>query len=84
MRMRIQDSADGIVDDGDGRMGEAKAKWSRLTRADFSYIRNKQDLILRVEESYGLSHAFAVQDVELWDAQVRKAAPAHAAMRVRS
>jgi hypothetical protein len=53
-------------------MHAAQAKWDRLTEADLTGVRNKQDLILRVEERYSLSHAVAVQDVDLWDAGVRR------------
>jgi hypothetical protein len=53
-------------------MRAAQAKWDRLTQAELSGIRNKQDLILRVKERYSLSHAVAVQDVELWDTRVRQ------------
>ena len=52
-------------------MRAAHSRWSRLTPGDFSGIANKQDLITSVEERYNLSHAAAVQDVELWDAGVR-------------
>jgi hypothetical protein len=72
MCTRIRDLADGILDAPDGRLLAAKAKWSRLTPGDFSGIGNKQDLITRVEEHYNLSHAAAVQDVELWDARIRR------------
>ena len=71
MCTRIRDLADGIVGTPDGRLLAAKAKWSRLTPGDFSAIANKQDLISRVEEEYNLSHAAAVQEVEVWDAGVR-------------
>ena len=33
---------------------------------DLSGIRNKQDLIMRVQERYNLPHWQAMQDVELW------------------
>jgi hypothetical protein len=71
MCTRLRDLADGILDVSDGRMLLAQANWSRLTPRDFSGIANKQDLITSVEERYNLSHAAAVQDVELWDARVR-------------
>jgi hypothetical protein len=71
MCTRISDHPDGILDVADGHMRAAQAKWSRLTEADLSETRNKQDLILRVEERYSLPHAVAVEDVERWDAQVR-------------
>jgi hypothetical protein len=53
-------------------MRAAQAKWDRLTEADLTGVRNKQDLILRVEERYSLSHAVAAQDVDLWDVGVRR------------
>ena len=71
MCIRLRDLADHILDSSDERMRAAQAKWSRLTPGDFSSIANKQDLITSVEEHYNLSHAEAVQDVELWDARVR-------------
>src|SRR5215207_1118194 len=39
---------------GDGHMRVAQAKWARLSGADLSGIRNKQDLIMRVQERYSL------------------------------
>jgi hypothetical protein len=63
---RISDRADGILGVADGHMKAARAKWGRLTAEDLSDIRNKQDLIMRVEERYGLPHWLAAQDVELW------------------
>jgi hypothetical protein len=66
----LRDLADDILNVANGRMLLAQANWSRLTTRDFSGIANKQDLITRVEERYNLSHAAAVQDVELWDARV--------------
>ena len=51
---------------GDGHMRVAQAKWARLSGADLSGIRNKQDLIMRVQERYSLPHWQAIQDVELW------------------
>ncbi len=71
MCTRIRDLADGVLDAAGGRMRAAQAEWSRLMPGDLSGIENKQDLITRVEERYGLSHATAVQDVELWDARIR-------------
>jgi hypothetical protein len=71
MCTRLRDLADGILDASDGRILLAQVNWSRLTPRDFSGIANKQDLITTVEELYNLSHAAAVQDVELWDARVR-------------
>jgi hypothetical protein len=71
MCTRVKDLPDRILDASDRRMRAAYAKWSRLTPGDFSGIANKQDLITSVEERYNLSHAAAVQDVELWDARVR-------------
>jgi len=47
---KIAGRADGILDVADGHMKAAQAKWSRLTGEDLSGIRNKQDLVLRVEE----------------------------------
>ena len=47
-------------------MRAAQAKWSRLTQDDLSSIREKDDLIAKVEERYSLPHSVAVQDVELW------------------
>ncbi len=72
MCSRIRDVADGILNVPDGHMHAAQAKWDRLTEADLTSVRNKQDLILRVEERYSLSHAVAVQDVDLWDVGVRR------------
>ena len=71
MCTRLRDLPDGILDASNGRMQLAQATWSRLTPRDFSGIANKQDLITSIEERYNLSHAAAVQDVELWDARVR-------------
>jgi hypothetical protein len=48
-------------------------KMERLTPGDFSGIANKQDLITSVEERCNLSHAAAVQDVQIWGAGVRGA-----------
>jgi hypothetical protein len=70
MCTRLGDLADGILDASDSRMRGAHERWSRLTPGDLSGIANKQDLITSVEERYNLSHAGAVQDVELWDARV--------------
>jgi len=50
-------------------MRAAQAKWSRLTEDDISGIREKGDLIAKVEERYSLPHWVAVQDVELWTQQ---------------
>lgn len=82
MCTRLRDLADGILDASAGRT-EAYARWSRLTPGDFSYIGNKQDLITTVETRYNLSHAAAVQDVELWDARVRGMFEPTAASRAR-
>jgi predicted signal transduction protein with EAL and GGDEF domain len=71
MCTRLRNLADGILDASDRRMRGAHERWGRLTPGDFSGITNKQDLITSVEERYNLSHAAAVQDVELWDARVR-------------
>ena len=65
---RIPDRPDGILDVAGGRMKAAQAKWSRLTADDLSAVRDKQDLIMRVEERYSLPHWLAAQDVELWAA----------------
>jgi hypothetical protein len=56
----------GILSIADGHMQAAQAKWSRLTQDDISAIRQKDDLIAKVEERYSLPHWVAVQDVELW------------------
>ena len=56
----------GILSIADGHMRAAQAKWSRLTQDDLSAIREKDDLIAKVEERYSLPHWVAVQDVELW------------------
>ena len=56
----------GILSIADGHMRAARAKWSRLTQDDISAIRQKDDLIAKVEERYSLPHWVAVQDVELW------------------
>jgi hypothetical protein len=71
MCTRIAAHPDGILDLAAGHMWAAQAKWGRRTPEDHSGIRNKQDLITRVEERYSLSHAVATQDVQLWDADVR-------------
>jgi hypothetical protein len=55
-----------ILDVGDGHMRAAQAKRCRLTEGDLAGTRDKQDLIMRVEERYSLPHWLAVQDVELW------------------
>jgi hypothetical protein len=72
MCTRILDMADGILDAADGHLSAACAEWSRLTPGDLARIENKQDLITAVEERYSISHRRAVQDVELWDARVRR------------
>jgi hypothetical protein len=59
----------GILNVADGHMAAAQAKWSRLTQDDLSAIREKADLIAKVEERYSLPHWVAVQDVELWTQQ---------------
>jgi hypothetical protein len=56
----------GILSIADGHMRAAQAKWSRLTKDDIAAIRQKDDLIAKVEERYSLPHWVAVQDVELW------------------
>ena len=56
----------GILNIAHGHMRAAQAKWSRLTQDDISAIRQKDDLIAKVEERYSLPHWVAVQDVELW------------------
>lgn len=56
----------GILNIADGHMRAAQAKWSRLTQSDISWIRQKDDLIAKVEERYSLPHGVAVQDVERW------------------
>ena len=63
---RIADRRDSILDVGDCHMRAAQAKWARLSVDDLSGIRNKQDLIIRVQERYSLPHWQAIQDVELW------------------
>ena len=63
---RIADRPDSIFDVGDGHMRAAQAKWARLSGDDLSGIRNKQDLIMRVQERYKMPHWQAIQDVELW------------------
>ena len=63
---RIPDPPDSILDVGEGRMRAAQAKWARLSEDDLSGIRNKQDLIMCVQECYSLPHWQAMQDVELW------------------
>jgi hypothetical protein len=47
-------------------MRAARAKWVRLSQDDLTGIRNKHDLIMRVQERYSLPHWQASQDVELW------------------
>jgi hypothetical protein len=71
MCTRLRDVPDGILDASAGRTEAAHAKWRCLTPGDLSGIANKQDLISTVATRYNLSHAAAVQDVELWDARVR-------------
>lgn len=56
----------GILSIADGHMRAAQAKWSRLTQDDISAIRQKDDLIAKIEERYSLPHGVAVQNVELW------------------
>ena len=56
----------GILSIADEHMRAAQAKWGRLTQDDISSIRQKDDLIAKVEERYSLPHWVAVQDVELW------------------
>ena len=72
MCTRNLDRADGILEASDGHLRAARAEWDRLTPGDLARIQNKQDLITTVEERYGSSHIRAVQDVELWDARVRR------------
>ncbi len=55
-----------ILDVADGHMRAAQAKWSRLSEDDLTKIRDKADLIAKIEERYSLPHWVAVQDVELW------------------
>jgi hypothetical protein len=69
---RIPDRPDGILNVADGHMKAAQAKWARLTEYDLSSIRNKQDLITRVQERYSLEHWLAVQDVEHWAAALAR------------
>lgn len=45
-------------------MRAAQAKWGRLS--EHVWIRNKQDLIICVQECYSLPHWQAMRDVELW------------------
>jgi hypothetical protein len=71
MCIRATDPSDGILNLADGHMQAAQVEWSRLGPADFSAIRNKQDLIMTVGSRYNLSHWVAVQEVENWDARVR-------------
>ena len=52
-------------------MRAAQAKWGRLSEHDLSGIRNKQDLIICVQERYSLPHWRAIQDVEHWANAVR-------------
>jgi len=59
----------GILSIADGHMRAAQAKWGRLTQDDLSAIRQKDDLIAKIEERYSLPHWVAVQDVELWARQ---------------
>ena len=66
MCSRIPDRPDSILDVGDGHMRAAQAKWGRLRQDDLTGIRNKHDLIMRVQERYSLPHWQAMQDVELW------------------
>jgi hypothetical protein len=42
----------GILNIPDEHMRAAQAKWSRLTQDDLSAIRDKGDLIAKVEERY--------------------------------
>ena len=56
----------GMLNIANGHMRAAQAKWGRLTPDDLSSIREKDDLIAKVEERYSLPHGVAVQDVELW------------------
>jgi hypothetical protein len=56
----------GILNIAEGRMRAAQAKWSRLSQEDISSIREKDDLIAKVQERYSLPRWVAVQDVELW------------------
>ena len=71
MCIRATDPSDGILDVADGHMQAARMEWSRLSPADLSIIRNKQDLIMTVGSRYNLSHSVAIRDVESWDARVR-------------
>ena len=45
-----------ILNIADGHMRAAEAKWSRLTEGDISSIREKHDLIVKVEERCSLPH----------------------------
>ena len=54
-----------ILNIADGHMRAAEAKWSHLTQGDISSIREKHDLVVKVEERCSLPHLVAVQEVEL-------------------
>jgi hypothetical protein len=48
-------------------MREVQAKWDRLSMSDLAQIKTKAQLIVRVQEQYGLAHKVAAQDVEIWN-----------------
>ena len=48
------------------RLGDAQAKWDRLTMSDYKRVRTARDLIAAVKERYSLPHEQARRDVENW------------------
>ena len=63
------------VDQGDIFAGEhmrhIQAKWDRLTMSDLVQIKTKAQLIVRLEEQYGMTHEVAAEDVEIWGSDRR-------------
>jgi hypothetical protein len=48
------------------RLGDAQAKWDRLTASDYKRVRTVRDLIAAVKDRYSLPHEQARRDVETW------------------
>lgn len=48
------------------RLGDAQAKWERLTASDYQSVRTVRDLTAAVRDRYSLSHEQARRDVDIW------------------
>ncbi len=52
--------------------GDAKAEWGRLTETDLQAIRgNRDQLVGKIVERYGVLKASAQKDVEQWTERMR-------------